>query len=46
MAKIEITVSDQEKAQMLRAAEAAKLRLATWAKARLLLAAMDKDKAQ
>jgi hypothetical protein len=42
MAKIEITLSDAEKAQMQRAADACALKLATWAKARLLLASMRK----
>jgi hypothetical protein len=41
MAKIEITLSDAEKAQMQRAADACALKLA-WAKARLLLASMRK----
>lgn len=41
MAKIEITLTDEEKAQLQRAADASALRLATWAKARLLLAAIN-----
>lgn len=45
-AKIEITLSDAEKAQMQRAADACALKLATWAKARLLLASMLKGGAE
>jgi hypothetical protein len=40
MAKIEITVTDDEKARLQSAADRSALRLATWAKAKLLLAAM------
>lgn len=40
MAKIELTLSDDEKAQLQAAADRNALRLATWAKAHLLLAAM------
>ena len=42
--KIEITVSDQEKAQLQRASDACALKLATWAKAQLLLAAHEIQK--
>lgn len=41
MPKIEISVSDHEKEQMQRAADANRLRLATWARAVLLLSAID-----
>ena len=44
MPKIELTVTDAEKEQIKRAAERAKLRPATWAKAKLLLAAMQSSK--
>jgi hypothetical protein len=44
MAKIEITLTDAEKDRLQRAADAQALKLATWAKARLLLAAMWMDK--
>lgn len=40
MAKIEITLTEAEKAQLQGAADRSALRLATWAKAKLLLAAM------
>lgn len=40
MAKIEITVTEAEKAKLQEAANRNALRLATWAKAHLLLAAM------
>lgn len=41
MAKVEITLTDQEKAQLQSAADASALKLATWAKARLLLASIE-----
>lgn len=44
MPKIELTVTDEQKAQMQRAADRVALRLATWAKARLMLDAMEKAK--
>jgi hypothetical protein len=44
MAKVEITLTDQEKAHLQRAADASALKLATWAKARLLLAAHEARK--
>ena len=40
MAKVELTMTDKEKAQLQSAADASALKLATWAKAQLLLAAM------
>lgn len=40
MAKVEITMSEDEKRTMQDAADGAKLRLATWARAQLLLAAI------
>lgn len=46
MAKIEISVSDKEKAALKAAADRQKLRLATWAKAKLLLAEMQDGKSQ
>ena len=41
MPKIEITVTDAEKAMIGHAAEKEKLRPATWAKAKLLVLAQD-----
>jgi len=43
MPKIEITVTEAEKSKLQSAADRRALRLATWAKAHLLLAAMQKD---
>ena len=40
MAKIEITLSADEKARLQREADKSALKLATWAKAQLLLLAM------
>ena len=40
MPKIELRISDADKARMQAAADASQLRLATWAKAQLMLAAM------
>ncbi len=42
MPKIEITVSDAEKAKLQAAADKSALRLATWAKAQLLVKAVEK----
>lgn len=43
MAKIEVTLTDEEKARLQAAADRSALKLATWAKARLLLAAMERQ---
>ena len=40
MPKIELRISDADKARMQAAADASQLRLATWAKAQLMIAAM------
>jgi hypothetical protein len=40
MAKIEITLTDAEKERLQEAADRSALKLATWAKAKLLLASM------
>jgi len=42
MAKIEITLTDDEKRKLQAVADNSALRLATWAKAQLLLAVMRK----
>ena len=44
MPKIEIRVTDAEKATIQRAADASQLRLATWVKARVLLDAIEVQK--
>jgi hypothetical protein len=43
MAKIEISLTEDEKRKLKAAADKSQLRLATWAKARLLLAAMTQE---
>lgn len=43
MAKIEITVTDEEKARLQAAADRSALKLATWARAHLLLASMPRN---
>ena len=40
MPKIELRMTDADKARMQAAADASQLRLATWAKAQLMIAAM------
>ena len=40
MPKIELRMTDVDKARMQAAADASQLRLATWAKAQLMIAAM------
>jgi hypothetical protein len=44
MARLELTMTDDEKARLEAAAKASQLRLGTWAKAQLLLLAIKAEK--